>query len=120
MLYVDIARSISEGNAAINISNIFKAANKIKNCIVFLDECDSIAWSRDTSLADRGDIRRATNSLFQQLDQMHIDNVFIAATNMLHRLDSAFERRFDLKLEFKKLILIYFDLIKGLSIKILN
>lgn len=102
MLYIDIARSISEGNAAVNISNVFKLANTLKNCLIFLDECDSIAWNRDTSLPDRGDIRRATNSLFQNLDQMDPSNLFIAATNILHRLDPAFERRFDIKLEFRR------------------
>ena len=102
MLYVDIAKSLSEDTVAQNISDIFECANTIKKCIIFFDECDSIAWSRDAKSSDGGTIRRATNSLFQQLDQMDTSNIFIAATNMLRRLDPAFERRFDLKLEFRK------------------
>ena len=58
--------------------------------------------NRDSTSPDSGVIRRATNSLFQQLDQMNDTNIFISATNMLHRLDPAFERRFNMKLEFKR------------------
>lgn len=102
MLYVDIAKSLSDGNIAKNISNIFNLANYMNKCIIFFDECDSIAWSRDTSNAERGDVRRATNSIFQNLDQMNPSNIFIAATNMKHRLDTAFIRRFDMTMEFRR------------------
>ena len=122
MLYVDIAKSLSEGDVSINISNIFKLANYIGNCIIMFDECDSIAWNRDSVSSEGGNVRRATNSLFQHLDQMNVSNIFIAATNMLHRLDAAFERRFNMKMEFmrpnlnltiaiKKFILDKFELI---------
>lgn len=103
MLYIDIANAISSGSVAENISEIFKYANEKGNCIIFLDECDSIAWNRDTDKnSDGGTIRRATNSLFQQMDQMNPHNIIIAATNMLYRLDAAFERRFNQKLEFRR------------------
>lgn len=102
MLYVDIAKSLSEDTVAQNISDIFVCANELKNCIIFFDECDSIAWNRDAKTAEGGTVRRAVNSLFQQLDQIDPSNVFVSATNMLKRLDPAFERRFDLKLEFRK------------------
>lgn len=102
MLYVDIAKSLSEDTVAQNISDIFVCANELKNCIIFFDECDSIAWNRDAKTAEGGTVRRAVNSLFQQLDQIDPSNVFVSATNMLKRLDPAFERRFDMKLEFRK------------------
>ena len=102
MLYVDIAKSLSEGTVARNISNIFKLANALENCVVFFDEADSIAWNRDSSTPDSGVLRRATNSLFQQLDQMSYNNVFVSATNLLFRIDPAFERRFDIKMEFRR------------------
>lgn len=102
MMYVDIADSLSKGNVADNISHIFEVANYLERCMIFLDECDSVAWSRDAKSTDGGDIRRATNSIFQQLDQMSPDNIFVSATNMLHRIDPAFERRFDLKMQFKR------------------
>ena len=102
MLYVDVAKSLTEGNVSMNISKMFQLSNELGECVLFLDECDSIAWSRDSTTAERGDVRRATNSLFQNLDQMNETNVFIAATNMLHRLDPAFERRFNMKMEFRR------------------
>lgn len=101
MLYVDIARALSQGNAAMNLTNIFKLANT-GVYMVFLDEVDSIAWNRDAKDSESGDIRRATNALFQLMDQMNPDVIVICATNMLHRLDPAFERRFDMKLEFRR------------------
>jgi len=102
MLYIDIAKSLSDGSVAKNISDIFEISNSLGNCVIFLDECDSIAWNRDSTNSDGGVVRRATNSLFQQLDQMNKTNVFISATNMLHRLDPAFERRFNEKLSFRR------------------
>ena len=102
MLYIDIAKALSDSSVATSISDIFYIANKYEKCIIFLDECDSIAWNRDSSTPDSGTIRRATNSIFQCLDQMKPTNIFISATNMLHRLDTAFENRFDLKLEFRR------------------
>lgn len=102
MLYVDIAKALSEATVAMNISKIFKLANHLGNCLLMFDECDAIAWQRDTGGADTGTIRRATNSIFQYLDQMNKTNIFVSATNMLHRLDPAFERRFNLKMEFRR------------------
>lgn len=102
MLYVDIARALSQGNVAMNITNVFKIANSGGDYMVFLDECDSIAWNRDSKDAEGGTIRRATNSLFQQMDQMKSNVIVICATNMLHRLDPAFARRFNMKMEFKR------------------
>lgn len=102
MLYIDIAKALSDETVSKNLSEIFKLANYVGNCLVMLDECDSIAWRRDTSNSDTGIIRRATNTLFQQLDQMDHRIVFVAATNMRNQLDPAFDRRFNLRLEFRR------------------
>ena len=102
MLYVDIAKALTDDTVAKNISEIFKLSNYLGNCLVFFDECDAIAWNRDAGNADTGTIRRATNSIFQHLDQMNPSNIFVACTNMLHRLDVAFERRFHIKMEFRR------------------
>lgn len=101
LLYVDIAQALSKGNVADNLSNVFKLANTGKY-MIFLDECDSIAWNRDADDAEGGNVRRATNSLFQFMDQMNPDVIIVCATNMLKRLDPAFERRFNLKMEFRR------------------
>lgn len=102
MLYIDIAKALTDDSVSKNISAIFKLANYLGNCLIMLDECDAIAWQRDTGNSDTGTIRRATNSIFQHLDQMNNTNIFISATNMLHRLDPAFERRFNLKMMFTR------------------
>lgn len=101
MLYVDIAQALSKGNVADNLSRVFKLANTGKY-MIFLDECDSIAWNRDSDDAESGNVRRATNSLFQFMDQMKPEVIIVCATNMLKRLDPAFERRFNLKMEFRR------------------
>lgn len=103
MLYIDIAKALSDNSVAQNMADIFEEAERTKNCIIFLDECDSITMSRyTTEYGDTAQVRRATNSLFQQLDQMSSNNVFIAATNLLFKIDLAFERRMNMKLEFRR------------------
>ncbi|MBR1455361.1 MAG: ATP-binding protein [Lachnospiraceae bacterium] len=103
MLAVDIAKALSDNSVAKNITEVFDYANSKKNCLIFLDECDSITMSRyNASYDDTAQVRRATNSLFQYLDRMDIENMFIAATNLLYKIDPAFERRMNLKLEFKR------------------
>lgn len=100
MIYVDIAQALSQGNVAQNIHKIFDLSHILGECLIFFDECDSIAWNRDTGTPESGNARRATNAIFQCLDQMDYRCVFASATNMLNRLDLAFERRFDIKLQF--------------------
>lgn len=102
MIYIDIARALANETVADNVHDIFDLANALGHCLIMLDECDAIAWQRDTGNSDTGTIRRATNTIFQLLDQMNPTNIFVAATNMLHRLDPAFERRFNLKMEFRR------------------
>lgn len=101
MLYVDIARAIASGNPAKNIADIFTIA-EYGDFIIFLDEADSIAWSRDADDAEGGDIRRATNTIFQHMDQMSSRIIVVAATNMVNKLDPAFRRRFNLELRFER------------------
>ena len=100
LLYVDIGSALNKGNVAENLTNIFKLGNELKNCVIFLDECDSIGWSREGTSRESGEVRRATNNLFQLIDQMDKSNILIGCTNMVRMLDPAFVRRFDLKLEF--------------------
>lgn len=106
MIYIDIAKALTNADVAMNISNVFKLANYIAahygGAVLLMDECDAVAVNRDSNSPESGTIRRATNSIFQYVDQMNPDIIFCAATNMLHRLDAAFERRFNLKLEFRR------------------
>ena len=38
MLYVDIAKSLTDGNVAKNISDIFKLGNYLGHCVIFFDD----------------------------------------------------------------------------------
>lgn len=100
MLYVDIGAALNKGNISENLTNIFRLGNELKYCVIFLDECDSIGWSREGTSRESGEVRRSTNNLFQLMDQMDKTNIVIGCTNMLQMLDPAFVRRFDLKMEF--------------------
>lgn len=100
MLYVDIGAALNSGNIAQNLTLIFRLGNELKNCIIFLDECDSIGWNREGTSRESGEVRRATNNLFQLIDQMDESNVLVGCTNMIRMLDPAFVRRFELKMEF--------------------
>jgi SpoVK/Ycf46/Vps4 family AAA+-type ATPase len=106
MVYVDIAQSLTDNTVSKNISDIFKLGNYIADnydgCIIFFDEVDSIVWNRDASSGEGGVARRATNAVFQGLDQMSHKAIFASATNLLHRIDPAFERRFNMKMMFKR------------------
>lgn len=103
MLYVDIGEALSSGEVSKHIKDIFKLGDYIGHCIIFFDECDSIAIKRQNNAgADAGTMRRATNTIFQCLDQMSYKNIFMACTNLESQLDAAFLRRFQIKMQFKK------------------
>lgn len=101
LLAIDIANALSTGNAPVALEDIFKLGNKIGKAIIFLDECDAIARDRsDKSVPEDPNVRRANNALFQLLDRMNPDCIFISATNLYNELDPAFVRRFNVKLQF--------------------
>lgn len=101
MLCIDIAEAIATPDAPKNIKILFEYAKGQKNCLIFLDECDSIAIKRDSMKAGSFNTL-ATTSVFQQLDTLSSDNIVIAATNFLSDIDIAFDRRFRDRLEFKR------------------
>lgn len=103
MLYVDIGEALSSGEVSKHIKDIFKLGEAISHCVIFFDECDAIAIAReDNQGSDAGIMRRATNTIFQCLDQMSYHNIFMACTNLESKLDAAFLRRFQIKMQFKK------------------
>lgn len=102
MLYIDIQKALTQGNPAGAISDMFKLANALGNCILFLDECDAISWDRSETDSSDSTMRRANNALFQQLDQMNPACVFVSATNLYDHIDPAFKRRFNLEFKFDR------------------
>jgi AAA+ superfamily predicted ATPase len=102
LLAIDIANALSTGNAATALEDIFDLGNHIGHAIIFLDECDAIARDRsDKSVPEDPNVRRANNALFQLLDRMNPECIFISATNLYTELDPAFVRRFNVKLKFE-------------------
>jgi AAA+ superfamily predicted ATPase len=83
------------GETSKNLAKIFRRASG-ENCIIFLDEFDSLGKVRDYS-QDHGEMKRVVNTILQLFDYLPQDSIVIAATNQLQMLDDALLRRFDLK-----------------------
>lgn len=81
------------GETAANVRKIFEFARK-QPCVLFLDEFDALARSRDDS-AEHNELRRVVNSLLLFIDRMQTRGFMIAATNLDSSLDPAIWRRFD-------------------------
>lgn len=86
------------GQTSSNLKHIFTFAAH-NRCVIFLDEIDAIAKSRnDTS--DLGELKRVVISLLQNIDSQSSKSLLIAATNHPQILDSAIWRRFEAIWEF--------------------
>lgn len=81
------------GETSKNLSRIFKKA-ATEDCIIFLDEFDSLGKIRDYS-QDHGEMKRVVNTILQLFDYLPQSNIVIAATNQKDMLDDALLRRFD-------------------------
>jgi SpoVK/Ycf46/Vps4 family AAA+-type ATPase len=99
---VKLDRLISSylGETAGNIRKIFEFARK-QPCILFFDEFDALARSRDDS-SEHNELRRVVNSLLLFIDHIQPKGFLIAATNLDRSLDPAVWRRFDEVVWFDK------------------
>jgi SpoVK/Ycf46/Vps4 family AAA+-type ATPase len=102
LFVVKIDRIISSylGETAGNIRKVFEFARK-QPCVLFLDEFDAIARSRDDG-AEHNELRRVVNSLLLFIDRIKPKGFLIAATNLDRSLDAAIWRRFDEVVWFEK------------------
>ena len=89
------------GETATNLREVFEAA--VANpCLLFIDECDALAKSREDA-QEVGEIKRVVNTFLQLLDEYEVSNgLLIAATNLTKFLDEAVWRRFDDVIEVPK------------------
>ena len=101
MVVINLGAIVSSklGETSKNLSKIFKKA-AIDDCIVFLDEFDSLGKVRDYS-QDHGEMKRVVNTILQLFDYLPQSSIVIAATNQKDMLDEALIRRFDNIVEFK-------------------
>jgi SpoVK/Ycf46/Vps4 family AAA+-type ATPase len=99
---VKLDRLISSylGETATNIRKTFEFARK-QPCVLFFDEFDALARTRDDS-GEHNELRRVVNSLLLFIDNMQPKGFLIAATNLDRSLDAAIWRRFDEVLWFDK------------------
>ncbi|AFY62020.1 26S protease regulatory subunit [Synechococcus sp. PCC 6312] len=89
------------GETATNLREVFETA-AASPCLLFIDECDAIAKSREDS-QEVGEIKRVVNTFLQLLDEYEVSNgLLVAATNLTKFLDEAVWRRFDDVIEVPK------------------
>ena len=98
---LDLATIMSSylGKSGINLKAAFQFA-KQNPCILFLDEIDAIAKTRNDS-SDIGELKRVVTVILQELDSWETDSIIIAATNHPELIDHAIWRRFDTTIKFE-------------------
>lgn len=100
MFVVNLGAIVSAklGETSKNLAKIFKRAAS-EDCVVFIDEFDSLGKVRDYS-QDHGEMKRVVNTILQLFDYLPQSSIVIAATNQKSMLDEALLRRFDLDVQF--------------------
>ena len=87
------------GVGASRVRDLFKQAQQMAPCIIFIDEIDAIGKSRDTQMGGNDEREKTLNQLLAEMDGFESNKglVLLAATNRLEILDPALLRpgRFD-------------------------
>lgn len=88
------------GEAETKLAEIFEAAQEIGNVILFIDEIDSLATSREQGIHEA--TRRILSTLLRKIDSFESqgDVLVICATNRKKDLDPALLSRVDLSIRF--------------------
>ena len=102
LIYVPVESIMSKwyGQSAQNLSQIFDASEEMGGSIIFLDEIDSLAGSRNNNMFEA--TRRILSVLLRKLDgiDMAENTITIGATNRREDLDHALISRFDQTITF--------------------
>ncbi|MFP5439054.1 MAG: AAA family ATPase [Bacteroidia bacterium] len=101
MIVVNLGAIVSSklGETSKNLAKIFRKA-ATEDCIIFIDEFDSLGKVRDYS-QDHGEMKRVVNTILQLFDYLPQSSIVIAATNQKDMVDSALLRRFDMSLQLE-------------------
>ena len=101
MVVVNLGAIVSSklGETSKNLAKIFRKAAS-EDCIIFIDEFDSIGKIRDYN-QDHGEMKRVVNTILQLFDYLPQSSIVIAATNQKDMLDDALLRRFDFSVKFE-------------------
>lgn len=102
LLVVNLGALVSSklGETSKNLARLFRRA-ATEDCILFLDEFDSIGKIRDYS-QDHGEMKRVVNTILQLFDYLPQDTMVVAATNHEEMLDDALLRRFDMRVQLER------------------
>jgi SpoVK/Ycf46/Vps4 family AAA+-type ATPase len=100
LLTLDLSAVMSSflGRTGANVRHVLDYAKGV-DCVLLLDELDSIAKRRDDA-SDVGELKRLVTVLLQEIDDWPSTGLLIAATNHSDLLDPAVWRRFELRIEF--------------------
>jgi SpoVK/Ycf46/Vps4 family AAA+-type ATPase len=91
------------GETAKNVEKTFEIAKRLSPCILFMDEFDFVAKTRNSD--EHAALKRAVNTLLKSIDEVSLiedDVLLIGATNHPDQLDAAAWRRFDEIVNFPK------------------
>ncbi|SKB82255.1 ATPase family associated with various cellular activities (AAA) [Sphingobacterium nematocida] len=101
MIVVNLGAIVSSklGETSKNLAKIFRKAAQ-EDCIIFIDEFDSLGKVRDYS-QDHGEMKRVVNTILQLFDYLPQSSMVICATNQKDMLDEALLRRFDLAISLE-------------------
>lgn len=101
LMILDLAAVMSSylGRTGNNIRFVLDYAKKTE-CILLLDEFDSIAKRRDDN-SEVGELKRLVTVLLQEIDDWPSTGLLIAATNHPDLLDPAVWRRFEVVVNFE-------------------
>ncbi len=102
LIYVPVESIMSKwyGESSRNMAEIFEMCELMGGAVIFLDEIDSLAGSRDQNMFEA--TRRILSVLLRKLDGMNPseNTVTIGATNRMNDLDPALISRFDQIIKF--------------------
>jgi ATP-dependent 26S proteasome regulatory subunit len=91
------------GETAKNVERTFEVAKRLSPCILFIDEFDFVAKTRNSD--EHVALKRAVNTLLKSIDEVSLiddEVLLIGATNHPDQLDAAAWRRFDEIVNFPK------------------
>ena len=100
LLVLDLSAVMSSflGRTGTNVRNVLDYARGL-DCVLLLDEFDSIAKRRDDPI-ELGELKRLVTVLLQEIDSWPATGLLVAATNHKDLLDPAVWRRFDVVMDF--------------------
>ena len=102
LIYMPLEAIMSKfyGESENKLAEIFEAAQAMGKCILFIDEIDSLATSREAGLHEA--TRRILSTLLRKIDGFESDGevLVVCATNRKKDLDPALVSRIDLAVRF--------------------